>query len=77
MELKPNSMLYLLLIEKIPQSMLSRYFRWLTEKKREETLEALSDWMVEETEFLIRALETREGMSMKRTLRDPIVVMQP
>ena len=40
---KTDSMLYLLLIEKIPQSMFASYFRWLTEKCKEETLEALSD----------------------------------
>ncbi|CAB4020872.1 Nucleotide-binding oligomerization domain-containing 2 [Paramuricea clavata] len=78
-ELKPNSMLYLFLIEKIPQSMLASFFRWLTEKYKEETLEALSDWMVEDAEFLIRALETREGMATKKNLRTQghIVVSQP
>ena len=30
-ELKPNSMLYTLLIEKIPRTMLSIYFRWTSE----------------------------------------------
>jgi hypothetical protein len=45
-------------------------FRWLKEKCKEETLEALSDWMVEEAEFLIRALETREGMVTKKTPKD-------
>ena len=41
-ELQPNSILYLLLIEKIPQSMLSNYFRWLAENRKYETLEELS-----------------------------------
>ncbi|XP_028418888.1 uncharacterized protein LOC114544441 [Dendronephthya gigantea] len=69
-ELRPNSTLYLLLIEKVPRSMLSRFFRWLYEKVKEETLESLSDWLVEETEFLIHAMETKEGMSVKKTSRD-------
>ena len=71
-ELQTNSMLYLLLIEKIPQSMLSSYFRWLTENRKDENLEALSEWMVAEAQFRIRALETREGMSSpkKKTYRD-------
>ncbi|XP_028407849.1 uncharacterized protein LOC114530429 [Dendronephthya gigantea] len=69
-ELRPNSTLYLLLIEKVPRSMLSRFFRWLSEKVKEETLESLSDWLVEETEFLIHAMETKEGMSVKKTSRD-------
>ena len=71
-ELQPNSMLYLLLIEKIPRSMLSNYFRWLAEHRKEETLEALSEWMADETQFRIRALETREGVSTskKKPARD-------
>ena len=71
-ELQRNSMLYLLLIEKIPRSMLSNYFRWLAEHRKEETLESLSEWMANETQFRIRALETREGMSTlkKKPARD-------
>lgn len=61
-ELQPNSMLYLLLIEKISRSMLSNYFRWLAEHRKDETLEALSEWMVDEAKFRIRALETRKGL---------------
>lgn len=65
-ELQPNSMLYLLLIEKIPRSMLSNYFRWLAEHRKDETLEALSEWMVDEAKFRIRALETRKGLSTSK-----------
>ena len=50
-ELQLNSMLYLLLIEKIPRSMLSNYFRWLAEHRKDETLEALSKWIVDEAKF--------------------------
>ena len=62
-ELEPNSMLYLLLIEKIPESMLASYFRWSADKRKKETLEMLSEWMVEEAEYRVRALETKEGMA--------------
>ena len=71
-ELEPNSMLYLLLIEKIPESMLASYFRWSADKRKKETLEMLSEWMVEEAEYRVRALETKEGMetSNKKKFRD-------
>ena len=62
-ELKPNSMLYTLLLEKIPRLMLSNYFRWATEHHREESLERLRDWMVDKTEYRVRALESREGLA--------------
>ena len=62
-ELKPNSMLYTLLIEKIPRSMLSNYFRWTSEHSREESLVTLCDWMVDETEYRVRAQESIQGLS--------------
>ena len=62
-ELKPNSMLYTLLLEKIPRLMLSNYFLWATEHHRDESLETLRDWMVDETEYRVRALESREGLA--------------
>jgi hypothetical protein len=63
-ELKPNSMLYTLLIEKIPRPMLSNYFRWISEHSQEESLETLCEWMVDETEYRVQAQESREGLSM-------------
>ena len=62
-ELKPNSMLYTLLIEKIPRSMLSNYFRWTSEHSREESLVTLCDWMVDETEYRVCAQESIQGLS--------------
>ena len=62
-ELKPNSMLYTLLIEKIPRPMLSNYFRWTSEHSREESLVTLCDWMVDETEYRVRAQESIQGLS--------------
>ena len=43
--------------------MLSNYFRWVTEYHREESLETLRDCMVDETEYRVRALESREGLA--------------
>ena len=62
-KLKPNSMLYTLLLEKILRLMLSNYFWWVTEHHREESLEMLRDWMVDETEYHVHALESREGLA--------------
>ena len=62
-ELKPNSMLYTLLLEKLPKTMLADYFRWTKEQHREESIETLRDWLIDETEYRIRALESRDGLS--------------
>ena len=37
-ELEPNSMLFTLMLEKLPRSTLSRYFRWVSERRAE------NDW---------------------------------
>lgn len=43
--------------------MLSIYFRWSQENHRDESLEMLREWMVDETEYRVRAQESREGLT--------------
>ena len=69
-ELERNSMLYTLVLEKITKPMLSHYFRWSTENHSGESLEKLRDWMVEETEYRVCALEIREGLTGKDSKKD-------
>lgn len=55
-EVESNSVLYSLTLEKLPPTMLSRYFRWLSQRHRE-------DWMVDEVEFRVRAAESKDELS--------------
>ena len=69
-ELEPGSLLFSLVVEKIPKTMLSRYFRWAFESHRLESLQTLRDWMVEESEYQIKATESTEGLGAKGRQRE-------
>ena len=64
-ELEPGSLLFSLVVEKIPKTMLSRYFRWASENHRLESLETLRDWITEESEYQVKALGSIEGLGAK------------
>ena len=68
-ELEPGSLLFSL-VEKIPKTMLSRYFRWASESHRLESLQTLRDWMVEESEYQIKATESTDGLGAKGKQRE-------
>ena len=57
-ELEPGSLLFFIVVEKIPKTMLSRYFRWAFESHRLESLQTLRNWMAEESEYQIKATES-------------------
>ena len=61
-ELDPGSLLYTVVLEKIPKSMLSRFYRWVKESGRPESIETLRDWITEESEYQVKAVETVEGL---------------
>ena len=46
-ELQPNSSLYTMSLEKVPEEMLSQYYRWLGERCNPETLEVFKDWILD------------------------------
>ena len=64
-ELQPGSLLFTIVLEKIPQTMLSRFYRWVRESGRQECLEDLRDWITEESEYQVKALETTEGLGAR------------
>ena len=64
-DLEPGSLLFSLVVEKISKTMLSRYFRWASENHRLESLETLRDWITEESEYQVKALESIEGLGAK------------
>ena len=45
--------------------MLSRYFCWASENHRLESLETLRDWITEELEYQVKAMESIEGLGAK------------
>ena len=61
-ELQPNSSLYTMSLEKIPEEMLFRYYRWLGERCKPETLEVFKDWMMDETDYRVKAGEAIKGL---------------
>ena len=58
----PNSSLYTTLLEKIPEEMLSQYYRWLEEGHKPETLEVFKDWILDETDYRVKAAEAIKGL---------------
>ncbi|PFX20337.1 hypothetical protein AWC38_SpisGene15207 [Stylophora pistillata] len=55
--------LYAIVLEKIPQSLLSQYYRWVKEKGKLESFEELREWVAEEAEYQIQASEVKNGVS--------------
>ena len=53
--------------EKIPASMLTHYHRWVFENSEVESVEALREWVIQETEFQNKALETVHSLTIKET----------
>ena len=64
-ELQPGSLLFTIVLKKIPQTMLSRFYKWVRESGRQECLEDLRDWITEESEYQVKALETAEGFGAR------------
>ena len=61
-ELQPNSSLYTMSLEKIPEEMLSQYYRWLGERRKPETFEVFKDWILDETDYRVKAAEAIKGL---------------
>ncbi|CAB4008450.1 Hypothetical predicted protein [Paramuricea clavata] len=53
--------LYTIVLEKIPEKLLSQNYRWLREKQNEESMETLKDWFSQEAEYQIPASEMKHG----------------
>ena len=47
--------LYAIVLEKLPQALLSQYYRWVKEKGSKESLEELRHWVAEEAEYQVQA----------------------
>ena len=54
--------LYTIILEKLPEKLLSQYIRWVKENRRVESLLTLKDWTAEEAEYQIQATEIKHGL---------------
>ena len=61
--------LYAIVLEKLPQALLSQYYRWIKEKGSLESLEELRLWVAEEAEYQVQASEIKHGLSSVGGLR--------
>ena len=61
--------LYAIVLEKLPQVLLSQYYRWIKEKGSLESLEELRRWVAEEAEYQVQASEIKHGLSSVGGLR--------
>ena len=58
-----NGALYVNLQRKIPESMLARYHRWIFQKCKNESVEILREWVIQEAEFQTIASEIVRGLA--------------
>ena len=58
--------LYTIVLEKIPEQLLSQYYRWLREHQRNESMETLKDWISQEAEYQVQAAEIKHGFPRVR-----------
>ena len=58
-----NGTLYTTLLRKLSQNLVVEYFSWTAEKKREESVETLTEWAFRESQFEVIATETKEGVN--------------
>ena len=64
-----DGLLYVKLQKKLPTSMLARYHRWIYENYKIESVEVLREWVIQETGFQIRAVETIQGFTTRSETR--------
>ena len=62
--------LYAIMLEKLPQVLLSQYYRWIREKGSRESLEELRHWVAEEAEYQVQASEIKHGLSSVGNVRE-------
>ena len=59
--------LYVKLQRNLPEMMLASYHRWIFENNHLESVETMSDWIVQEAEFQTIATETIRGITTTTT----------
>ena len=59
--------LYTIILEKLPEKLLSQYICWVKENRRVESLITRKDWTAEEAEYQIQATEIKLGLKSGNT----------
>ena len=57
--------LHTTILEKIPERLLTQYYRWVDENKYRDSLETLKDWISEEAAYQMQATEIKNGISVE------------
>ena len=65
-----NGVLYKVLLRKLTESLLTQYQRWVFENNKTESVEALLEWVLLESEFHVMASETIHGMCSRSSLKN-------
>ena len=60
-----DGVLYLRLQRKMPELMLTRYHRWVSQHEKTQNVETLQEWVSQESEYYTTAAETIHGLSNK------------
>ena len=55
--------------EKIPQTLLCRFYRWVKEHSPQEWLKDLRDWITEESEYRVKSSESAKGLAAKGRIK--------
>ncbi|XP_068749438.1 myosin-J heavy chain-like [Montipora capricornis] len=63
-DLEPGA-LHTTILEKIPERLLTQYYRWVDENKYRDSLETLKDWISEEADYQMQATEIKNGISVE------------
>lgn len=63
-DLEPGT-LHTTILEKIPERLLSQYYRWIDENKYRDLLETLKDWNSEEAAYQMQATKIKNGISIE------------
>ena len=63
-DLEPGA-LHTTIPEKIPERLLTQYYRWVDENKYRDSLEKLKDWISEEAAYQMQATEIKNGISVE------------
>lgn len=66
-----NGSLYLRLQKKLPETMLTRYHRWVYENHESESVLILRKWILRESEFHTIAEETLHGLARQKPRKGP------
>ena len=61
-----NGSLYVKLLRKLPEAMLTQYNRWIYENRRRKCVETLKIWVIQESEFYTEAREIVHGVSNEK-----------